>query len=31
VGGEGYKEREKEGEYGRNIMYSCMKMEKWGL
>jgi hypothetical protein len=19
------------GEYGRNIMYSCMKMEKWDL
>jgi hypothetical protein len=26
-GGE-YKERVKEGECGRNIMYSCMKMEK---
>jgi hypothetical protein len=26
-GGE-YKEKMSEGEYGRNIMYSCMKMEK---
>jgi hypothetical protein len=26
--GEGYKERVKEGEYDRNIIYSCMKMEK---
>jgi hypothetical protein len=24
----GHKERMKEGEYGSNIMYSCMKMEK---
>jgi chitinase len=24
----GHKERVKEGEYGRNIMYSCMKMKK---
>jgi hypothetical protein len=27
VGG-GYKEKVEEGEYGRNISYSCMKMEK---
>jgi hypothetical protein len=27
-GGEECNERVKEGEYGRNIMYSCMKMEK---
>jgi hypothetical protein len=24
----GYKERVKEGEYGRSILYSCMKIEK---
>jgi hypothetical protein len=28
VGGGGHKERVQEGEYGRNVMYSCMKMEK---
>jgi hypothetical protein len=28
VGGGRYKERMWEGEYGRNILYSCMKMEK---
>jgi hypothetical protein len=28
LGGEEYKERMWEGEYGRNIMYSCVKMEK---
>jgi hypothetical protein len=27
----GYKERMKEGEYGGNIAYSCMKMEKRDL
>jgi hypothetical protein len=27
----GHKERVKEGEYGRSIMYSCMKMEQWDL
>jgi hypothetical protein len=27
----GYKERVKEAEYSGNIMYSCMKMEKWGM
>jgi hypothetical protein len=26
--GGGYKERVEEGEYGGDIMYSCMKMEK---
>jgi hypothetical protein len=26
--GEGQNEKVKEGEYGRNIMYSCMSMEK---
>jgi hypothetical protein len=26
--GQGYKERVLEGEYGKNIMYSCVKMEK---
>jgi hypothetical protein len=31
VGGKRYKERVKEGKYGENIMYSCMKMEKWDL
>jgi hypothetical protein len=31
MGGEGYKERVEEGEYGTNITYSCMKMEKWDL
>jgi hypothetical protein len=25
----GYKERVEEGECGGNVMYSCMKMEKW--
>jgi hypothetical protein len=29
VGGGGYKARVKEGEYGGNTMYSCMKMEQW--
>jgi hypothetical protein len=29
--GGGYKERVEEGEYGGDIMYSCMKMEKWDL
>jgi hypothetical protein len=28
VGGRGYKERVKEGKYDRNIIYSCMKIEK---
>jgi hypothetical protein len=28
VGGGGYQERVWEGEYGGNIMYSCMKMGK---
>jgi hypothetical protein len=28
VGGGIYKERVWEGKYSRNIMYSCMKMEK---
>jgi hypothetical protein len=28
VGQGGYKERVKKGEYGGNIFYSCMKMEK---
>jgi hypothetical protein len=28
MGGRGYKERMKEGEYGGNITYSCMKIEK---
>jgi hypothetical protein len=28
VGGGGYKERVEEGEYGGNIVYSGMKMEK---
>jgi hypothetical protein len=31
VGQGGYKERVKKGEYGRNIFYSCMKMEKWDM
>jgi hypothetical protein len=31
VGGGGNNERVEEGEYGRNIMYLCMKMEKWHL
>jgi hypothetical protein len=31
VGGGGYKERVKEGKYDRNIIYSCMKIEKWEL
>jgi hypothetical protein len=26
-----HKERVKKGAYGRNIKYSCMKMEKWDL
>jgi hypothetical protein len=29
VWGGGYNERCLEGEYGRNVTYSCMKMEKW--
>jgi hypothetical protein len=29
--GIGYREGIKEGEYGRNIMYSCMKIEKLDL
>jgi hypothetical protein len=29
--GGGYKEWVKEGEYGINIMYSYMKMDKWDL
>jgi hypothetical protein len=28
VGGGGYEERVLEGEYGENVMYSCMKVEK---
>jgi hypothetical protein len=28
VGGEGYKKRMWNGEYGGKIMYSCMKMKK---
>jgi hypothetical protein len=28
VGRRGYKEMVKQGGYGRNIMYLCMKMEK---
>jgi hypothetical protein len=24
-------EEVKKGEYGRNIMYTCLKMEKWDL
>jgi hypothetical protein len=28
VGGGGYKEKVEEGEYGKNGMYSCRKMEK---
>jgi hypothetical protein len=28
VGGVGYKEKVQEGDYGENIMCSCMKMEK---
>jgi hypothetical protein len=31
VGGGGYEERVLEGEYGENVMYSCMKVEKWNL
>jgi hypothetical protein len=31
VGGGGYKERVEEGEYGGNVMYSCIKMEKRDL
>jgi hypothetical protein len=27
----GHKERVKEGKYGRSTMYSCMKVEQWGL
>jgi hypothetical protein len=27
----GGKERKYESEYGGNVMYSCMKMEKWEL
>jgi hypothetical protein len=27
----GQKERVKEGEYGGNILYSCMKIEHWNL
>jgi hypothetical protein len=28
IGGGGYKKRVREGEYDRNIICSCMKMEK---
>jgi hypothetical protein len=28
MGGRGYKERMKEGEYGGNTTYSCIKMEQ---
>jgi hypothetical protein len=31
VGGAGYKERVWEGEYGTNIVYTCMNLEKWDL
>jgi hypothetical protein len=31
VGGERYKERVQDGEYGGNIWYSCMKMKKLDL
>jgi hypothetical protein len=29
--GRGYKEKVSEDEYGRNIMYTCMKMQNWAL
>jgi hypothetical protein len=31
VGGGGYKKKMWEGEYGGNIIYSCMKIKKWDL
>jgi hypothetical protein len=31
VGGGKYKERVWKSEYGGNIMYACMKTEKWNL